>query len=181
MKSLKKINSLSLRIYPILFSMNIFMYGGQLHSQSVSCSSPEASQFDFWLGEWKLDWKNEKGETESGTNFISKSLGGCVVEENFSTSDKTFSGRSFSVYNANKSIWQQTWVDNSGAYMDFTGEFAGGKMILLRKIMNKQGKEMVQRMVFYDIQQNELWWNWESSADEGKTWKLLWKIHYVRK
>lgn len=164
------------KVLVLLFFSSILIY-----SQDKPCTSPDASQFDFWIGEWKLDWKNQEGETEYGTNTITRTLGGCVFEENFSASDGSFSGRSFSVYNPNKKLWLQTWVDNAGGYLNFTGGYAGGKMILSRKAINKDGKEILQRMVFYDISSNELWWNWESSRDDGKSWNLLWKIHYERK
>lgn len=145
------------------------------------CSSPEVSQFDFWLGEWNLQWKNSDGKIETGTNIITKVLEGCALEENFSASDNSLKGRSFSAYNTNRKLWQQTWVDNTGAYLDFTGGFENGRMILSRKVTTKAGKEITQRMVFYDITANEFYWNWESSDDNGSTWMLLWKIHYIRK
>jgi len=169
------------KLISLLLILIYVLTGNIIYSQDKPCSSIEASQFDFWLGEWKLEWQNEKGISETGTNTISKTMGGCVIEENFSTDDNSFIGRSISVYNPNKQYWQQTWVDNSGAYMDFTGVYNDRKMILSRRIINKLGREVIQRMVFYDIQQNEFWWNWESSSDEGKSWNLMWKIHYLRK
>jgi hypothetical protein len=36
-------------------------------------------------------------------------------------------------------------------------------------------------MVWYDIQENKLEWNWERSDDNGQTWRVLWQIHYTRK
>ncbi|MCI0448362.1 MAG: DUF1579 domain-containing protein [Chlorobi bacterium] len=166
----------------ILASIAIFLSYKIAYSQTEStCNLPEASQFDFWLGEWNLEWYDKDGKIQTGTNIIAKVLSGCVIEENFSNSDNTFIGRSFSVYNANKKVWLQTWVDNASGYLDFSGAFENGKMILSRKGLNRAGKEVMQRMVFYDISQNELYWNWESSEDDGKTWHLLWKIHYKRK
>lgn len=52
-------------------------------------------------------------------------------------------------------------------------------MILSRKI-NYEGKEITQRMVFYNISENTFDWNWESSTDNGENWKLNWKIKYSR-
>lgn len=145
------------------------------------CSYSESSQLDFWVGEWKAEWKDSDGNIQGGTNIITKTLGGCVVEENFSTDDKTFTGRSLSMYNPVKKIWQQTWVDNNGGYMAFTGGMDGDKMILWQKTINKAGKEVMQRMVFYDINADSFTWDWENSTDNGKTWNLVWKINYKRK
>jgi len=167
----------------ILFftSVCLVFQQGFIFGQDSACSSPEYSQFDFWIGEWNLEWKNEKNELWTGTNIVSKTLGGCVIEENFSTSDKSFIGKSFSVYNANKKFWQQTWVDNTGIYLDFNGGFEDGKMILSRVLIAKDGKKFNQRMVYNNIRPNEFWWHWEQSTDDGKTWNLLWLIHYTRK
>ena len=145
------------------------------------CSEPEASQFDFWLGTWIGEWKDTEGKTQTATNIITKGFDGCVVEENFSTDDKTFIGRSLSMYSANKKIWQQTWVDNTGSYLDFTGGIDGENMILQRKATAKSGKEVLQRMIFTDIKKDSFTWNWESSSDNGATWSLNWQILYRRK
>lgn len=145
------------------------------------CTAPEFSQFDFWIGNWQASWIDSEGKVQTGTNIITKNLGGCVIEENFSTSDKTFIGRSLSMYNPAKKMWQQTWVDNAGSYLDFTGGMDGDKMILWRKAITKSGKEVMQRMVFSDITTNSFTWNWESSSDEGVTWNLMWQISYKKK
>jgi hypothetical protein len=86
---------------------------------------------------------------------------------------------STSVYNVVSGKWQQTWVDNQGAYLDFVGEFANAKMILSRQA-HIDGQSFQQRMVWYDITPDRLEWNWERSTDEGQTWQVLWAIHYAR-
>jgi hypothetical protein len=50
-------------------------------------------------------------------------------------------------------------------------------MILSRSAIVK-GQACRQRMVWYEIQDNKFEWNWERSDDEGKTWRVLWNIHY---
>jgi hypothetical protein len=76
--------------------------------------------------------------------------------------------------------WHQTWVDNQGAYLDFTGEFGDGKMILSRHATVK-GQEILQRMVWSNITPDSFDWSWERSDDDGTTWKVLWPLQYVRK
>lgn len=157
----------------------MLLWTGAAFSQTAAqptapCSSPEAAQFDFWLGKWELTWS----DTGKGTNIITKELGACVIQENFSTTG--FSGKSWSVYNQQKKQWEQTWVDNSGAYMLFAGGFAEGKMTLSRSFTGPQGRTIMQRMVFYDITPGKFMWRWEASQDEGKTWKTNWLISYKR-
>ena len=172
-------------IFLMLFVVHIFMPSGLLFAQNGGkdkpCSQPEASQFDFWVGDWNAEWINAKGETQTGTNHVIKILGSCVVEENFEAPSLQFKGKSFSVYNAKNGKWQQTWVDNNGGYLDFTGGFEDGKMIFTRETTAKDGSEIMQRMVWYNISKEKFDWNWELSPDKGKTWKLNWKIHYTRK
>ncbi|KAA3660756.1 MAG: hypothetical protein DWQ10_05985, partial [Calditrichaeota bacterium] len=71
-------------------------------SNTQPCQSAEARQFDFWLGKWDLSWPGGQGGTPkdqigTGTNEITKILGSCVVRENFSSQQITFSGQSYSV------------------------------------------------------------------------------------
>ncbi|HJR82168.1 MAG TPA: hypothetical protein VJ821_18995 [Anaerolineales bacterium] len=133
-----------------------------------------ANQFDFWLGEWDVTW----GEDGKGTNRIEHILDGKIIQENFSAPD--FQGMSVSSYDPERSLWCQTWVDNNGTYLDFTGKFEDGKMILRRDAIVR-GEACKQRMVWYDIQADKLEWNWERSNNGGETWRVLWQIHYSRK
>ena len=145
-----------------------------------NCNSSEASQFDFWIGEWKAEWENSDGEKITGTNKITKILGSCVIEENFNGNPgNNLIGKSFTVFNKHINKWQQTWVDNYGSYMNFTGEYKDEKMILEREV-NSDGNILKQRMVFYNIKKDSFIWDWEKSTDNGKNWELAWKIYYSR-
>jgi len=147
------------------------------------CATAEQKQLEFWVGEWDLTWPGQKpGEILHGTNSISRIMDGCVVQENFSTSQGThYRGTSLSTFDATAGKWKQTWVDNGGAYLDFVGEFKDGQMILEREAIGKNGVKTLQRMVWKNIITNELDWSWEASTDEGKTWQVNWSIHYKRK
>jgi hypothetical protein len=71
-------------------------------------------------------------------------------------------------------------VDNNGSYLDFEGSFEDDKMTLSRSYVGPKGKTAMQRMIFFNISDDSLDWSWESSLDDGKTWKQLWLIHYER-
>jgi hypothetical protein len=157
---------------------------GQCNAQQpqTGCSSPQTSQFDFWTGEWELTWPPQPGgQPGRGTNTIRKVLDGCVIEEHFKDTTSPFRGMSVSTWNAQAKHWKQTWVDNNGSYLDFTGEFANGQMILSREAVDKDGNQFHQRMVWKDIKPDSFDWSWERSEDGGKTWKVVWPIHYQRK
>jgi hypothetical protein len=140
-------------------------------------SSPPDRQFDFWIGDWEVFW----GESGRGSNHVQAVLDGSVILENFDGSPSIdLRGMSVSVYNPELGQWQQTWVDNQGNYYDFLGAFQDGKMILSREAQ-VDGRQLVQRMVWYNLDQDELDWNWERSDDGGKNWQILWQIHYRRR
>lgn len=146
------------------------------------CSSPEASQFDFWVGDWIANW----GDTLHGNNHIEKMFGNCTVHENFFDPHTNYYGQSWSVYNSNYKMWQQTWVDSQGGYIALTGGMVGDSMVLTtaeRTVPTKLSPtgKMVTRMVYYNITPASFDWSWEASTDSGKTWKQNWLIHYKRK
>ena len=131
------------------------------------------NQFDFWLGEWDVTWS----EDGRATNQIERILDGKIIQENFTAPD--LHGISVSVYDPERKLWCQTWEDNNGTYLDFTGRFEDGKMILVRDAIVR-GEACKQRMVWYEIQPDQFEWNWERSDDDGATWRTLWQIHYQR-
>jgi hypothetical protein len=149
------------------------------------CDSPEARQFDFWLGDWDLSWPadqtgGEMGETMTGTNHIERLFGDCVIEERFSTDDGRFQGRSLSVYDEKRGLWKQTWVDSAGGYLLFTGSFDGTTMELKTEPAQRDSEMVVNRMLFGDITPDSLNWSWQATRD-GATWSDLWVISYRRR
>ena len=147
------------------------------------CASPESRQLDFWVGEWDLTWPAHGGNPAgTATNRVEKTLGGCVIEEHFTADGpNALIGHSVSVYNARDKAWKQTWVDNQGSYLDFTGGFKDGEMILSRHGTSPDGKPRIGRMVYFNIKPDSFDWRFETSFDGGKTWGFAWPIHYQRK
>lgn len=170
-----------IRIYAFLIIFGVIFH--PVYAQNnLSTLNPE-EYFNFWLGEWELTWEDADGTIAHGTNYIERVLDGAVIKENFeanSGSNEGFKGKSYSVYNPQTDQWQQTWVDNNGGYLDFHGEFKDDKRIFKRKYVNSQGQEILQRMVFYEITENSLTWDWVISEDSGQSWQLRWRILYER-
>ncbi len=161
--------------WALLLGITTTVCNGQ--TNTPPCSSPEAGQFDFWVGDWELTWN----DTSKGYISITKEFDGCVIHEHFSDSVNKYYGGSVSVYNPKKGVWEQTWIDNSGNYMVFEGRFENGQMILGRSVLDSAGNTIQQRMVFLNISTDRFDWRWESSRDGGTTWKENWFIHYRRK
>lgn len=155
----------------------------QLLAQTGTENKSPDHAFDFWLGVWELTWQNEDGTSATGKNKVRRILGGKVIEENFEALNGDmagYEGKSYSVYNSQNGEWKQTWVDNEGSYLDFTGDITGSNRIYHRIVDDADGNRMIQRMVFRDITEASLIWDWERSENEGETWQLMWRIHYRR-
>ena len=156
------------------------------------CQSPQARQFDFWLGEWDLIGRmrlqpgaDRWRETRS-TNSIRSVMDSCVTQESFDNQQpNAWSGMSVSTWSARTGQWQQTWVDSQGGYIPLTGQFADGRMILTTPERpapsGPGGGTAVNRMVFHDIARDSLLWDWELSTDGGQTWEVQWSITYRRR
>jgi hypothetical protein len=154
-------------------------------STCVNAFSQEAENtwFDFWVGKWDVTWTESEGKTGRGTNTILKILDNAVIEENFKIeegSSKGYLGKSLSVYNPKKKTWHQGYADNQGAYFSLKGERLGEKRIFKTDLIVSGEKQIIQRMVFYDIQKDSFMWDWESTEDGGESWKLNWRISYKR-
>ncbi len=162
----------------------LFFIFGPLAAAQSPCSSEEAGQLDFWVGTWDLTWPGgqggtPEGEAGRGTNTITRELGGCVVHERFA-SETGFEGESVSMFTPKG--WRQTWVDNQGGYLLFTGGEADGAMELrTAPFTNPQGREMVSRMTWRNVTADALDWHWQRSADGGATWADVWVIRYTRR
>jgi Protein of unknown function (DUF1579) len=172
------------RIILILLALTCLAAAGQNNAaQPKPCSEPEQKQLEFWVGEWELTWPGTSpGETAHGANSIRRILDGCIVQENFSGGEAMhLRGQSVSVFDIHSGKWKQTWVDNEGGYLDFVGEFEDGQMVLAREATRPDGSKALQRMVFKNIAHDEFDWSWEGSKDGGKTWTVLWPIHYKRR
>ena len=162
-----------------LFLISIIMSNNtSAQAPPKPCTGAECSQFDFWVGEWDLTYN----DTIHATNRITKEMGGCLIHEHFDDPAHSYKGESWSMYNPKTKLWQQTWVDDQGEYITLTGTISDNKMTLQTEpAVQPDGTKKQSRMVFYKITPNSFVWDWESTTDDGKTWKNNWRIHYKRK
>lgn len=95
--------------------------------------SPGFSDWDFWVGEWKV-YSNDEARTFYGQNSITRHYENCLIKETWESAG----GGGFSVnfYNPVKGEWRQVWVAN-GYSIDYTGGLDDqGRMVLEGEIYN---------------------------------------------
>jgi mannose-6-phosphate isomerase-like protein (cupin superfamily) len=155
-----------------------------LAQATATAKNDTLAWFDFWLGEWELHWFEKDSVKAIGENIITKDLGGSVITENFKVlagQNKGYLGRSVSLFDNRSQSWRQTWVDNAQAYLEFTGGKEGHTYFFERRFTARNGKDVMQKMVFHHITTEGFIWDWKGSTDTGKTWNTNWQIYYTRK
>lgn len=97
-------------------------------SPTQPCAAPEYRQFDFWVGDWDA-FDFDKPTTKVARTQVGRILDGCVLRENYEGADGHH-GESFTIYDASRKIWHQTWVTNRGELLVIEGQFQDGEMVL---------------------------------------------------
>ncbi len=81
-------------------------------SPPAGCTATEYRQFDFWVGNW--DAFDVDGPAAAVARIrVERILDGCVVLESYDGTD-SLKGQSFSLYDASRKMWHQSWVTNRG-------------------------------------------------------------------
>lgn len=135
---------------------------------SAACSAVEYHQLDFWIGDWDV-FDVGKPDVKSAHVRVTSILGGCVLHEEYE--DPTGAkGESFSIYDATRKVWHQTWVTNHGRLLTIEGHFTGGEMVLEGADLTSDGRERHVRGVWKPetggVRETAV-----TSLDGGKRWQ----------
>jgi len=143
-----------------------------------SCAAPENRQFDFWLGDWEV--RDPAGKLV-GENHITSLHEGCVLFENYRAGK--FSGSSLNVYDTDRKMWHQTWVDSGGSLLVIEGGFVDGKMILAGETIDpaKPGVKIDNRITWQPLADGRVRQLWETTTDKGKSWTTAFDGYYAKK
>jgi hypothetical protein len=154
-----------------------------------ACASAEHRQFDFWIGDWDVTIRARKSPTSEewgeakGSQHIEAILGGCTISENFSADgpQEPWAGKSYSSWQPQLGKWRQTWVDDGGSYLAFTGGVEAGVMTLYGEPRTVKDVSFQMRMVFKNVTADSLLWEWQRSTDDWKTNTVMMAIDYKRR
>jgi len=139
----------------------------QQFGKPTFCSDPEYRQFDFWLGDWDVF---EAGKvTVVARTRVDHILDGCVLHEDYESTNG-LKGQSFSLYDASRGIWHQSWATNRGRLLTVEGRIEDGKMVLAGAERAADGAERLVRGTWEPIN-GGVRETAVTSLDAGKTWE----------
>lgn len=141
------------------------------------CRAPRHHELDFWVGSW--DVKNAQGQ-DVGRSQVDAILDGCVVLENW-TGRFGDTGQSFNLYDATRKRWQQTWVSDRGALVEFHGALEGGAMRYVTESPLPDGTTPRRRLTFTPLPDGRVRQHAETTADGGATWSTQFDFYYTRR
>ncbi len=156
------------RVLFILLAL-LFSIHGNATNTNEHCKTQEYQQFGFWLGEWRV---YKPDGTLAGENTIEYILSECVIKESYSTASG-YQGHSFNIYDKNRKLWHQTWVDNTGLLLQLEGHLVDGKMILEGAGKSQNGDDIIHRITWIPNKDGSVRQLWQTSKDDKKTWATL--------
>lgn len=136
----------------------------------AACATPEFRQFDFWVGRWDVYPTGQ--EKLVAHSLIERLYGGCAIRENWMPLKAGGDGGSLSNYVAGEKGWRQTWLDSSGARVEFTGGWTGAAMVITGSWPGAvtPGQDALVRMTYSHNPDGSVRQLGEASTDGGKTW-----------
>ena len=153
--------------------MNYLILALALAARAAPCGAPEFRQFDFFAGDW------DTYDVDSATKIVARNrvtviLGGCVLREIYEGSDG-LRGESYSIYDAARRAWHQSWVTNRGQLLLLDGGLKGDSMVLTGTDRAADGATSLLRGIWYR-QPGAVRETAQRSTDGGKTWKPVFDI-----
>lgn len=162
----------------LLIALVAYALSVSAQQQTNPCSTEQAHQFDFWIGEWNV-YKTGT-DTIVGHNIIKPIANGCALLENWSGGGGSI-GNSINKYNFTTKKWQQMWVDNGGTTLEITGNYQDGKMIMENEQPGGGGKGTVKNKITWtNNSDGSVRQYWQYSRDQGKTWQVAFDGMYKK-
>ena len=164
---LKEANTGTVKKTVLFFS--ILLSSGMLIAQASACSccTENHKAFDFWLGSWEVTLPDGR---PAGENLIEKIQGGCLLRENWRSSNPGFTGTSYNYYDPGTDFWEQLWIDSSGTILKLKGKREGDRMVLRSApVQDGEGRQSVQQITWTILTEGKVRQVWEVFQDGVST------------
>jgi hypothetical protein len=159
------------------------------------CASPEARDFDFWVGDWRIEQQILSPDGTwmpfAATSSVAPALGGCALVEHWEGRVQFFweemrepvqmKGLSVRAYDPQTKKWYIHWMDTRTPHFGgpYAGNFNAGQGRFFREWESPQGLR-TGRITFSDITADSVKWELAVSNDEGQSWTPLWVMRMYR-
>ena len=133
--------------------------------QNQAGAGVEHSQFDFWIGSWRVD--NPAGAVV-GHNTIRR-VNACFPHESYTT-PSGYEDQSFNIYDGARGVWHQSWVDKGGLLLQLDGGLQDGSMVLQGPGVGQGGAAATNRITWFVVggDPDHVRQLWETSAGGGR-------------
>jgi tetratricopeptide (TPR) repeat protein len=151
-------------------------------NQTPCAYKTENRQFDFWVGDW--DVVTTKEGATAGTSHIERTLGDCVIWENWTSLGNSagYAGKSYNIYNPDLARWEQFWVDNMAGMIHFYGGLKDGVMdFYTDEVPQSDGTRLKRHLQFFNLGADRVRQFSQGSTDGGKTWTVEYDLTYNRR
>ena len=138
-----------------------------------ACAGPEFRQLDFWLGDWDTYDMAEPTKVVA-RNRVTRMVDGCALREEYNQGDGLV-GESYSLWDASRKRWHQTWVTNRGTLLLLEGGMEGDRMVMTAPETHPDGGTSLLRGIWWPEGAN-VRSKAERSKDGGKTWSPVFDI-----
>ena len=133
-----------------------------------ACATPQHRQFYFGVGAW--DVYATGTDRLVAHSLIERRYNGCAIRENWMPL-RGQGGGSFSAWRPGTNNWRQTWVDSTGAWVEFTGGMDGNAMVLTGPWAGAAtGQDGIVRMRYSPEAGGVVRQHGQVSTDNGATW-----------
>lgn len=105
-------------------------------------------------------------------------LGDCVLHE-VHKDPGGLEGESYSVYDASRKVWHQTWVTNRGQLLEVEGGKRGDAIVLEGSAIDAKGVDTLYR-VLWKLEGKDVRETAETPTDAGKNWKPWFDLRFKR-
>jgi hypothetical protein len=152
-----------------------------LPQRPQGCSSPEARQFDFWLGEWDVSPSGSASGATIAESSITLADQGCVVIEHWRPFGGAH-GHSLNMYDPATQSWHQSWMSAAPLRTEYRGRFENGVMSFEALTPLPDAPEGARsRMNFLAIDSNTVR-QWGEQLNAGAAeWTVTWDLTYRRR
>jgi hypothetical protein len=137
------------------------------------CTSPEFRQFDFWIGDWDTYGMADTSKVVA-RNRVTRILDGCALREVYQQNDGLV-GESYSLWDASRGVWHQSWVTNRGTLLLLEGRLENGRMVMTADEKLADGASSLLRGIWW-VEGKDVRSRAERSKDGGKTWAPVFDI-----